>query len=82
MLVLSRKPGERVVTGDNVTITVVAVKGSVVRLAVQAPDVDGCDETRTLENIDVPTLVVTGDQEQSCISRCQTFMYERILAIA
>ena len=38
MLVLSRKPGERVVIGDDVTITVVAVKGSVVRLAVQAPD--------------------------------------------
>jgi carbon storage regulator len=38
MLVLSRKPGERIVIGDNVTITVVAVKGSVVRLAVQAPD--------------------------------------------
>jgi carbon storage regulator len=38
MFILGRKPGEKIVIGDNVTIAVVAVKGSVVRLAVQAPD--------------------------------------------
>jgi carbon storage regulator CsrA len=38
MLVLSRKCGEKIIIDDNVTITVIAVKGSVVRIAVQAPD--------------------------------------------
>jgi carbon storage regulator len=38
MLVLGRKPGERLVIGTDVTITVLAVKGKNVRLAVQAPD--------------------------------------------
>jgi carbon storage regulator len=37
MLVLSRKIGERVVIGRNVTITVVAVRGERVRLAFDAP---------------------------------------------
>jgi len=37
MLVLSRKPGEKVAVGDNVTLTVVEVKGSQVRLAFDSP---------------------------------------------
>jgi len=37
MLVLTRKTGEKVVIGDNVTLTVVEVKGSQVRLAFDAP---------------------------------------------
>lgn len=38
MLVLSRKPGEKIVIGGNITITVVEVKGNRVRLAFKAPD--------------------------------------------
>jgi len=38
MLVLSRKPGEQVVLGDGITLTVVEVKGNRVRLAFDAPD--------------------------------------------
>jgi carbon storage regulator len=37
MLVLSRKPGEKVVIGSGVLVTVVAVKGNRVRLAFDAP---------------------------------------------
>jgi carbon storage regulator len=37
MLVLSRKPGEEVVIGDNVRLTVVAIRGNKVRLGVTAP---------------------------------------------
>jgi carbon storage regulator CsrA len=37
MLVLTRKPGEKVVIGGNITLTVVEVKGSQVRLALDAP---------------------------------------------
>jgi carbon storage regulator len=38
MLVLSRKPGEKVVIGNGITVTVVGVKGNRVRLAFDAPD--------------------------------------------
>jgi carbon storage regulator len=38
MLVLSRKPGEQLVLGDGITLTVLEVRGDRVRLAVEAPD--------------------------------------------
>jgi carbon storage regulator len=38
MLVLSRKPGEQVVIGTGITLTVVEVRGNRVRLAFDAPD--------------------------------------------
>jgi carbon storage regulator CsrA len=38
MLVLSRKPGEKVVIGNGITVTVLAVTGNKVRLAFDAPD--------------------------------------------
>ena len=37
MLVLSRKPGESVVIGNGITVTVVAVEGGRVRLGFDAP---------------------------------------------
>jgi carbon storage regulator len=37
MLVLSRRPGEKVFIGDDVTLTVVQVDGNRVRLAIEAP---------------------------------------------
>jgi len=38
MLALSRKPGEKVVIGNGITLTVAEVKGGRVRLAFDAPD--------------------------------------------
>ena len=38
MLVLSRKPGEKVVIGNGITITVVEVAGNRVRLGIDAPE--------------------------------------------
>jgi carbon storage regulator len=37
MLVLCRKPGEQVVIGNGITLTVVEVQGNRVRLAFDAP---------------------------------------------
>ena len=37
MLVLSRKPGERIMIGDTVTITVVRIGPNNVRLGIDAP---------------------------------------------
>jgi len=38
MLVLTRKPGEKVVIDGNITVTVVKINGNQVRLAFDAPD--------------------------------------------
>ena len=38
MLVLSRKPGEKVVIGNGITLIVVEVRGDRVRLAFDAPN--------------------------------------------
>jgi carbon storage regulator len=37
MLILSRRPGESVMIGDGVTVTVLGVKGNQVRLGFKAP---------------------------------------------
>jgi carbon storage regulator len=37
MLILTRRPGERVVIGDNVLVTVMSVSGHTVRLGIEAP---------------------------------------------
>jgi carbon storage regulator len=37
MLVLSRKVGESVVIGDDVTVTVLEVRGDIVRVGIDAP---------------------------------------------
>jgi carbon storage regulator len=37
MLVLSRKPGEQIVIGGHITVTVAEVRGNKVRLAIDAP---------------------------------------------
>ena len=37
MLALTRKPGERIVIGDNIVVTVVEIKGDHIRLAIDAP---------------------------------------------
>ena len=37
MLVLSRKVGERILIGDNISVTIVRVSGGGVRLGIEAP---------------------------------------------
>ena len=37
MLILTRKPGEKIIIGDDVTVTVVSVKGKQALLGIDAP---------------------------------------------
>jgi carbon storage regulator CsrA len=38
MLVLSRRPGESIHIGSEITLTLIEIKGNRVRLGIQAPD--------------------------------------------
>ncbi len=38
MLILTRRPGERVVIGDDILVTVMGVSGHTVRLGIEAPE--------------------------------------------
>ncbi|HEX4466115.1 MAG TPA: carbon storage regulator CsrA [Solirubrobacteraceae bacterium] len=38
MLILTRRPGERVVIGDEILVTVMGVSGHTVRLGISAPE--------------------------------------------
>jgi len=37
MLIITRKAGERITIGDDIVVTIIEVKGSVVKLGVEAP---------------------------------------------
>ena len=37
MLVLTRKPGEGIIIGDNITVKIVEVKGGGIRIGIDAP---------------------------------------------
>ena len=48
MLILSRKVGEDIVIGDNIHVTVVAIKGKDARIGITAPKevIVDCEEVR------------------------------------
>lgn len=37
MLVLTRKPGEGIIVGDNIKVTIVEVRGGGIRIGIEAP---------------------------------------------
>ena len=49
MLVLTRKPSEQILVGDNIVITIVKVDGNKVRIGIEAPS-DVTITRKELEN--------------------------------
>lgn len=37
MLILTRRPGERLMLGDTITVTILAINGNQVRIGIDAP---------------------------------------------
>jgi carbon storage regulator len=54
MLVLTRKPGEKVVIGGGIELTVVAVQGDRVRLGVAAPPAVAVDRWEVWQRREEP----------------------------
>ena len=71
MLVLSRKPGQEIVIGDNIRITVVAVRGEQVRLGIEAPRNVSVDRQevhdRRLQFQDAPAKKADNTLSDACL---------------
>ncbi|RPH50329.1 MAG: carbon storage regulator [Desulfobacteraceae bacterium] len=60
MLVITRKPGERITIGDDIVVTVIEVKGSLVRLGVDAPRSISIHRQEIFERIQKQNLEASG----------------------
>ena len=56
MLVITRKLGERIAIGDDITITLIDIKGSQVRLGIEAPKNIGIHRQEIYERIRAENL--------------------------
>lgn len=65
MLVLSRKRGEKIRIGPNVTLTVVQISGDRVRLAFEAPHEVPIHREEVLRKIDAQSSVATEPRPDS-----------------
>lgn len=52
MLVLSRRPGESVVVGEDITITILEVRGDVIRIGIDAPRSVAVHRAELLEQLE------------------------------
>jgi carbon storage regulator len=73
MLVLSRRIGESVVVGDDVTITVLEVRGDVVRIGIDAPRSVAVHRAELLEQLEEINREAASPSEQAVESLSQAF---------
>lgn len=57
MLVLSRKPGEKIVLGSEITVTVIEIKGNHVRIGIEAPGDVRILRAELMEALPTPTAI-------------------------
>lgn len=57
MLVLSRKPGERILIGNDIVVTVVRFQGGAVRLGIEAPRDFAVVREELAEGVTIPTVL-------------------------
>jgi len=62
MLVVTRKVGERIVIGDNITVTVVRIAGGLVRIGVDAPSNCPVVRRELLDRAGAPVVDVPGHE--------------------
>ncbi|WP_122818428.1 carbon storage regulator CsrA [Nocardioides pantholopis] len=65
MLVLSRRIGESVVIGDNVTVTILDVRGDVVRVGIDAPRSVAVNRAELLAELESSNRAAASASEQT-----------------
>jgi carbon storage regulator CsrA len=70
MLVLSRKPGEALVIGGDITVTVVEITGNRVKVAIDAPDWTHVVRGELTGWLDLPISVDTFHSAGECSLTC------------
>ncbi|MCZ4499408.1 MAG: csrA [Marmoricola sp.] len=68
MLVLSRKVGESVVIGDNVTVTILEVRGDIVRVGIDAPRSVAVHRAELLEQLETSNREAASPSEDAVAS--------------
>ena len=71
MLVLSRRVGESVVVGDDVTITVLEVRGDVVRIGIDAPRSVAVNRAELLVQLEASNREAASPSEDAVSSLAQ-----------
>jgi carbon storage regulator len=73
MLVLSRRAGESVVVGDDVTITILEVRGDVIRVGIDAPRSIAVHRAELLEQLESVNREASSPSDDAVASLTQAF---------
>lgn len=77
MLVLSRRIGESVVIGDNVTVTVLDVRGDVVRIGIDAPRSVAVNRAELLAELESSNQAAASPSEDAVASLAEALRNKR-----
>lgn len=77
MLVLSRRIGESVVIGDNVTVTVLDVRGDVVRIGIEAPRSVAVNRAELLAELESSNQAAASPSEDAVASLAEALRNKR-----
>jgi len=77
MLVLSRRIGESVVIGDNITVTVLDVRGDVVRIGIEAPRSVAVNRAELLAELESSNQAAASPSEDAVASLAEALRNKR-----
>jgi len=69
MLVLSRRLGESIKVGDNITVTVVEIRGDTVRIGIETPDDTTAQSGEMLARMEGSQIITRPNSKDSQLAR-------------
>ncbi len=73
MLILTRKSGEKITVGDNVVVSVLEIKGSQVKLGIEAPKGIAVHRGEIYERIQRENLLAASIDEDDFVAAAQIY---------